>query len=452
MHTVLSDCSKTVHFVGIGGVSMSGLAEVLLTRGFSVTGSDMKESPALARLRALGVKTFVGHCAEQVGDSDLVIRTSAIPDSNPEIVEAKERNLPVLERAEAWGILMREYRNNVCFSGTHGKTTSTSMMTHIALAADLDPQVMVGANLPVIGGGLRIADSDLFIAEACEYCNSFHHFYPTIAVVLNVDEDHLDFFSGIEEIIASFQKFASLVPKDGAIVVNCDDENAMRSVSGIDREIITFGIDHPARVMAKNLEMSTRETAFDLYFDGEFQTEIRLAVLGKHNVYNALSACAAALKLGVLPEQIAAGLETFHGAGRRFEFKGEFQGAQVYDDYAHHPSEVRATLESVKTLGYERVICIFQPHTYTRTAALKEEFASALSLADVACFVPIYAAREKNTIGIESDAIAELIPNSLNFSGFEPALEWICGNARAGDLILTMGAGDIVLLGEELLK
>ncbi len=452
MNTVLSDCCQTVHFVGIGGVSMSGLAEVLLSRGFSVSGSDMKESDALARLKNLGIVTFVGHRAEQVGDADLVIRTSAIPDSNPEIVCAKEKGIPILERAEAWGILMKEYKHNVCFSGTHGKTTSTSMMTHIALEAECNPQVMVGANLPAIGGGLRIADSDLFIAEACEYCNSFHHFHPSIAVILNVDEDHLDFFSGIEEIIASFQTFAKLVPQDGAIVVNGDDANAMKAVAGIKREIITFGIDQPARVMAKNLTMSTRETVFDLYFDGEFQTKIRLAVLGKHNVYNALSACAAALKLGISPEDIAAGLSTFHGAGRRFELKGVYGGAEVYDDYAHHPSEVRATLESVKTLGYERVICIFQPHTYTRTAALKEEFAEALSLADVPCFVPIYAAREKNTIGIESDAIANLIPNSLNFSDFEEALAWIRANARAGDLILTMGAGDVVLLGEKLLK
>jgi len=452
LNTVLSDHRQTVHFVGVGGVSMSGLAEVLLRRGFVVSGSDIKESAALERLCTLGMKGFVGHVAEQLGNADLVIRTAAIPDSNPEIIAARERGIPVLERAEAWGILMREYRHNVCFSGTHGKTTSTSMMTHIALEANLDPQVMVGANLPAIGGGLRIAESDLFIAEACEYCNSFHHFYPTIAVILNVDEDHLDFFSGIEEIIGSFATFAKIVPQDGAIVVNGDDENAMKAVAGIDRSVITFGIDRPAKVMAKNLALGARETVFDLFVDGECKEKIRLAVLGKHNVYNALSACAAALTLGISPETIASGLSKFHGAGRRFEFKGTFHGAQVYDDYAHHPSEVRATLESAKTLGYDRVICIFQPHTYTRTAALKEEFAKALAIADVACLVPIYAAREKNTIGIGSDAISDLIPNALNFSDFEVALSWIREHARAGDLILTMGAGDVVLLGEKLIQ
>ena len=237
-------------------------------------------------------------------------------------------------------------------------------------------------------------------------------------------------------------------------MVNADDENALKSVEGIDREIITFGIVSPAKVQARNLEMTARGTSFDLYFDGEFQIKICLSVLGKHNVYNALSACAAALKLGVSPTCIAEGLSTFHGAGRRFEFKGEFNGAQIYDDYAHHPSEVRATLESAKTLGYERVICVFQPHTYTRTAALKEEFASALSLRmpHMAGVLPIYAAREKNTIGIESDAIADLMLNSHCFSGFEPALEWIRKEAKAGDLILTMGAGDIVLLGEKLIE
>ena len=452
LNTVLSNQHQTVHFVGVGGVSMSGLAEVLLRRGFSVSGSDMKESEALMRLRTLGMKAFVGHAADQVGDADLVIRTAAIPDSNPEIIRARECKIPVLERAEAWGILMREYRNNVCFSGTHGKTTSTSMMTHIALEANLDPQVMVGANLPAIGGGLRIAESDLFIAEACEYCNSFHHFYPTVAVILNVDEDHLDFFSGIEEIIESFATFAKIVPQDGVVVVNGDDENAMKAVSGIDREVMTFGIDRAAKVMAKNLVLGARETVFDLYLDGELKTTIHLAVLGKHNVYNALSACAAAFALGISPEAIATGLSKFHGAGRRFEFKGEFNGAQVYDDYAHHPSEVRATLESAKTLGYDRVICIFQPHTYTRTAALKEEFAEALSLADVSCLVPIYAAREKNTIGIGSDAISDLIPNAQNFKDFEEALSWMKEQAKSGDLILTMGAGDIVLLGEKLIE
>ncbi|MBE6915155.1 MAG: UDP-N-acetylmuramate--L-alanine ligase [Ruminococcaceae bacterium] len=431
---------------------MSGLAEVLSSRGFTVRGSDMNESETLARLRGLGIQTFVGHVYEQAKGADIVIRTSAIPDSNPEIVCARDHGIPVLERAEAWGILMEEYRDIVCFSGTHGKTTSTSMMTHIALKARLDPQVMVGANLSVIGGGMRIADSDLFIAEACEYCNSFHHFRPTVAVILNVDEDHLDFFSGIEDIIASFHKFASIVPKNGGcVVVNADDPNAMRAVCHLDREILTFGIENSADVRAENIVYTDSETVFDLVFRGEILTKITLSVLGKHNVYNALSACTAALKLGVSPEHIAAGLSEFTGAGRRFEPKGAYHGAKVYDDYAHHPSEVRATLGAVKALGYDRVICIFQPHTYTRTAALKEEFAAALSLADQVCMVPIYAAREKNTIGIASSAIADLIPNSLDFEDFDTCVAWLSEHAKTGDLVLTMGAGDVYKIGEMLL-
>lgn len=451
--TLLSDFRQVVHFVGIGGVSMSGLAEVLHSRGFTVRGSDMNESETLKRLREKGISTFVGHVYEQTIGADIVIRTSAIPDSNPEIVCARDHGIPVLERAEAWGILMEEYQDIVCFSGTHGKTTSTSMMTHIALKARLDPQVMVGANLSVIGGGMRIADSGLFIAEACEYCNSFHHFRPTVAVILNVDEDHLDFFSGIEDIIASFHKFASIVPQNGGcVVVNADDANAMRAVHDLDREIVTFGIQNSADVCAQNVVFTDTETTFDLVFRGEVATQIRLSVLGKHNVYNALSACAAALKLGIAPECIAEGLSEFTGAGRRFEPKGEYRGAKVYDDYAHHPSEVRATLGAVKTLGYDRVICIFQPHTYTRTAALKEDFAKALSLADQVCLVPIYAAREKNTIGISSSAIAELIPNALDFENFETCVSWLSEQVKAGDLVLTMGAGDVYKIGEMLLK
>lgn len=447
----LSDCRQVVHLVGVGGVSMSGLAEVLYRRGFVVRGSDMNDSPALQKLQKQGVKTFVGHRYEQVAGADLVIRTSAIPDSNPEIVYARDHQIPVLERAEAWGILMEEYEDIVCFSGTHGKTTSTSMMTHIALEARLNPQVMVGANLPIIGGGLRVAESGLFIAEACEYCNSFHHFRPTMAVILNVDEDHLDFFSGIDEIVASFRKFAEIVPqKNGCVIVNADDANAMRSVDDLEREIITFGIDQDADVRAKNIVYSEKETVFDLVFRDQEIVRIRLVVLGKHNVYNALSACAAALQLGISPKCIAAGLSKFCGAGRRFEPKGEYRGAKVYDDYAHHPSEVFATLSSVKELGYRRVICIFQPHTYTRTAALKESFAEALALADQVCMVPIYAAREQNTIGISSSAVAELIPGAKDFPDFAACVKWLEENAKEGDLVLTMGAGDVFKIGEML--
>lgn len=447
----LSDCQQVVHFVGIGGVSMSGLAEVLHRRGFVVRGSDMNDSPALQKLQKQGVKTFVGHRYEQVEGADLVIRTSAILDSNPEIIYANEHKIPVLERAEAWGILMEEYEDIVCFSGTHGKTTSTSMLTHIALEARLNPQVMVGANLPIIDGGLRVAESGLFIAEACEYCNSFHHFRPTMAVILNVDEDHLDFFSGIEEIIASFRKFAEIVPqKGGCVIANADDKNTLKVVEGIDREVVFFGIDQPADVRAVNLVCSDEETVFDLVYRDQEIVQIHLAVLGKHNVYNALSACAAALQLGVSPKCIAAGLSKFHGAGRRFEAKGEYHGAKIYDDYAHHPSEVTATLSAVKALGYRRVICIFQPHTYTRTAALKESFAKALSLADQVCMVPIYAAREQNTIGISSSAVAELIPGAKDFSDFESCVQWLEENAGEGDLVLTMGAGDVFRIGEML--
>lgn len=436
------DTSKIIHLIGIGGVSMSALAEVLNFRGFVVRGSDMNEGEHIERLRRLGIRVAIGHAAENVEGASIVIKTSAIHDDNPEIIRAHELGIPVIERAKAWGSLMLEYKNVLCIAGTHGKTTTTSMSTHIALEARLDPQVMVGANLPIIDGNLRVASSDLFVAEACEYCNSFLSFCPTIAVILNIEEDHLDFFSGIDEIIASFHKFAEKVPSYGAVIVNADDEHACRAVEGLDQRVVSFGIER-GDVMAKRICTSNGKTSFTLCRNGEELVEIRLLVTGRHNVYNALAAAAAALELNISPKCIAAGLSKFGGASRRFEYKGTCQGAEVYDDYAHHPSEVRATLAAARERNPGRIICAFQPHTYTRTRALCRDFAAALAGADVVYLADIYAAREKSIDGVTSELISSRLPGAHYVPKLSDIAQEIKKIARPGDMIFSMGAGDI---------
>lgn len=440
--SLFDDTSKVVHMVGIGGVSMSGLAEVLNFKGFVIQGSDNSEGEHIARLRKLGMKISIGHDGKNVDGADFLIRTSAISDENPEIIRARELGIPVIERAEAWGCLMQDYENVLCISGTHGKTTTTAMSTHIAIEARRDPQVMVGANVPIIGGNLRVASGDLFIAEACEYCNSFLSFSPTFAVILNVEEDHLDFFSGIDDIIASFRKFADKVPENGAVVYNADDENVCRVVDGLNKKCVGFGIKN-GDVKALRVQNSAEGLTFTLARDGEELVEIKLPVGGMHNVYNALAATTAALELGISPKCIASALSKFTGAARRFELKGSLNGASVYDDYAHHPSEVRATLSAARARGEKRIICAFQPHTYTRTKALSSEFAKALSLADVVYVAKIYAAREKPIDGVTSELITSKMENAKYIPEMRDIVTEIKKTACEGDIIFSMGAGDI---------
>ena len=447
---LLANSGNTIHFVGIGGVSMSALAEACLSRGLSVRGSDMNDGVYTERLRALGVDVRIGHSAENVCGADAVIRTSAIKDDNPEIVRARELGIPVLERAESWGILMDEFPEVVCVSGTHGKTSTTAMLTCIALAADRDPEVMIGADMREIGGVLRISNGDLFIAEACEYCNSFLNFKPTVAIVLNIEEDHLDFFSGIDDIVKSFAKFVSGTKPGGIVVSNADDENAMRAVKLSGKTCVTFGLSGDADVTARNIEFTDGFPSFTLVYKGEELIKMRLSVLGEHNIKNALAASAAALEMGIAPGIIAKALAAFTGVDRRMEYKGGYNGARIYDDYAHHPSEVETTLRAVRRAHDGRIICIFQPHTYTRTAALKDGFAKALSLADKVILSDIYAAREKNTIGITSAAIGDLMQNAECISGFGNIADALEKTVQGGDLILTMGAGDIYKVGEML--
>ena len=441
---------RRAHLVGVGGVSMSPLAEVLHGAGMTITGSDMQESRTVARLRSVGVHVVIGHLPESVQGADCVIRTAAVHDDNPEIAAARAAGIPVFERAQAWGALMRHYRNALCVSGTHGKTTTSSMCTHIFMAAQADPTVMIGGTLPMLGVGHRVGQGDTIIMESCEYCDSFLSFFPTVAVILNVEADHLDYFADLNAVKRSFRSFAELVPADGCVVANAEDKNTMDTLSGLDRPLLTFGIEQ-GDVKADALSWHNGMGEFDIIVNGSHYAHVALQVPGIHNVKNALAAAAAAYILHIPGQAVAKGLAEFIGAGRRFEHKGEFHGAQIYDDYAHHPSELEALLTTAKTLGYERIICAFQPHTYTRTKELFDDFVQVLKHADIAILAEIYAAREKNTIGISSRDLADLIPGARFFATLDEVTDCLAQLARPGDLILTVGAGSIYTAGEALL-
>ena len=440
---------RRAHLVGIGGVSMSPLAEVLHGAGMVITGSDMRESPAVEHLRSLGIPVSIGHRAENLGEAELVIRTAAVHDSNPEISAAHAQGVPVFERAQAWGAIMRGYQHALCISGTHGKTTTTSMCTHIIMAAGLDPTVMIGGTLPLLGAGHRVGKGDTIILESCEYCNSFLSFFPTIAVILNIEADHLDFFKDLEDVEHSFRRFADLVPEGGRIIANRDDANTMATLAGETRPVTTFGLEE-GDVHAAGLTWEKGLPTFDVVCRGEVYAHVSLKVPGLHNVKNALAAAASAMALGVPGEAVERGLAQFRGAGRRFEHKGSFHGAEVYDDYAHHPGELEALLDTARSLGYERVVCAFQPHTYTRTAALFDDFVEVLKKPDVTLLAEIFAAREDNESGISSRDLAERIPGARYFATLPEVTAALRELARPGDLILTVGAGDVYTVGEAL--
>ena len=443
---------KRAHLIGIGGVSMSPLAEVLHRAGIAVHGSDMRESEAVEHLRSLGIEVCIGHYGKNIDGCDYIIRTAAVHDSNPEIVAAHEQGIPVFERAQAWGAIMQHYQNAVCIAGTHGKTTTTSMMTHITMAAALDPTIMVGGTLPLLGSGYRVGHGSTIVLESCEYCNSFLSFFPTVAVILNVEADHLDFFKDLADVEHSFRRFAELVPDRGSVIVNADDAGAMTSVAGIAHPVVTFSLNSDkADFRAGDLQYRNGRPEFDILRRGEQYCHVALRVPGTHNVLNALAAAAAADALGIDGEAVSRGLGSFTGAGRRFEHKGNYNGAEVYDDYAHHPGELHALLTTAKTLGYRRILCAFQPHTYSRTKALFREFVEELKIPDVTILMEIFAARETDTLGISSKDLADAIPGAVYCRTLDEVTDTLRGIAREGDLILTVGAGDIYLAGEKLL-
>lgn len=437
---------KRVHLIGIGGVSMRPLGLVLQGMGVQVSGSDMNASVSTDELIAHGIHVEIGHRAENVDGADCIIRTAAVHNDNPEIAAARALGIPVFERAQAWGVIMREYKNAVCVSGTHGKTTTTSMLAHIFMAAELDPTVMIGGYLPLLHAGHRVGQGDTILLESCEYCDSFLNFFPTLAVVLNVEADHLDYFEDLDAVKRSFRSFAEL--STGGVLANGDDLNTMQTLQGMD--IVTFGFGRENRIHAADVSMDWR--CFDVICDGEKYCHFELPVYGHHNAVNALAAAGVAWMMGIPASAVEKGLASFHGAGRRLEYKGSWGGADVYDDYAHHPGELAATIDTVQTMGYKRVIFAFQPHTYTRTKALLEDFAQQLKRPDVLILSEIYAARERNTSGISSQDLLDRVGKGYYCPTLPEVTAKLRELAKPGDVILTVGAGDIYRAGEALLK
>ena len=441
------------HLIGIGGVSMSSLADVLWGMGIAISGSDMNRNKNVMGLTEKGIPVSIGHKAENITkEIEFVVRTAAVHDDNPEIIRAHALGIPVFERTQAWGAISKDYSNALCISGTHGKTTTTSMCTHIMMAADKDPTVMIGGTLPLLNAGHRVGHGNTIIMEACEYYNSFLSLHPTVAVILNVEADHLDFFKDLQDVQRSFREFALRTPEDGYVVANLDDASTMATIRDIPRKIMTFGLSKEADVYAENIEFLGANSHFDIMFKGKLFTDVTLHVPGLHNVKNALAATAAAICLGVRPNAVKYGLAGFNGAGRRFEFKGKYNGADVYDDYAHHPGELKALLDTVEGLNYKRCILVFQPHTYTRTAALFEDFVTQLKRPDVLLLAEIFAAREKNTIGISSAALAERVEGAEFYPTFPELEEELKRKAQPGDIILTVGAGDVYKIGENIVE
>lgn len=456
MYQVNFDNPVHVHFMGIGGISMSGLAEILLSQGFTVSGSDMKESPLTLHLINLGAKVKYGQVAANITDDiDLMVYTAAISADNPEFVECKNRNIPMLTRAELLGQLMKNYKMPIAISGTHGKTTTTSMVSEILLSADKDPTLSIGGILKTIEGNLRIGKSEYFVTEACEYTNSYLSFFPKVSIILNVEEDHLDFFKDINDIRDSFHRFAMLLPEDGYLIINGDIEAIETITDGVRAKIIKFGKSSNYDYYPEAISFNDRGSAKYTLKSNTGDADVALSVVGEHNVYNSLAAIALSDVLGIDRTTSIKAVGGFTGTDRRFEVKGTLGGITIIDDYAHHPTEIKATLTAAKNYPHDKLWVVFQPHTYTRTKAFLQYFADALSLADAVVLTDIYAAREKNTIGISSkDLLAKLEEKekeSYYFSSFDEIENFILENCSNNDVLITMGAGDVVKIGEHLL-
>ena len=454
------DFSKPIHihFIGIGGISMSGLAKILLQNGFTISGSDARESALTQQLEASGAQIFYGQKASNIIDGiDCVVYTAAINRDNAELIEAVARKIPMLTRAELLGQLMKNYDTPIAVSGTHGKTTTTSMISHILLEGNLDPTISVGGILQAIGGNIRVGNSGTFITEACEYTNSFLNFFPKIGVILNIEEDHLDFFKDLEDIRHSFHQFTALLPSDGTLVINGDITDYPEIYRGLDCNVTTYGSSPDYDYSAANvLHDEKGRVSFDLVKYGETAARIQLSVTGDHNVSNALASIATAELLHIPMESIQKGLLSFIGTDRRFEYKGTLDGVTIIDDYAHHPTEIQATLKAAKYYPHKELWCIFQPHTYTRTKAFFHEFAEALSHTDHLVLADIYAARETDTLGISSKDLAEEVrklgTDTYYFPSFAEIEDFVKSRCVSGDLLITMGAGNVVDIGEDLLK
>lgn len=452
------DNIKNIHFVGIGGISMSGLAEIMLTTGYHVTGSDVSSSKLVERLSVKGVKVSIPHDACNVEGSELVVYTAAVKKDNPELVRAGELAIPVMDRAEFLGTLMKKHKYGIAISGCHGKTTTTSMVSLIFKNADLDPTILLGGELEAINGNVLVGQSDYFITEACEYYESFLKFHPYVGAILNVEEDHLDYFRDIDHIMSAFYQFTKLIPQDGTLVVCADNENAMKVAATANCNILSFGIEQQADLKVENIIFNQLgHPSFEVFYKGSLLGHFSLNIPGKHNILNSLAAIAISLNAGIAIDVIRESLLQFRGTYRRFDIKGTHNGITVIDDYAHHPTEIKATLDAAAQFPHKKVWCVFQPHTYSRTKTLFKDFSMAFYKADSVIIHDIYsAAREKDNGDIHStDLVNEINKNSANaayMKDFEAIADHIAKQAQPGDIVFTMGAGDVFKLGEMILN
>lgn len=456
MYQINFDKPIHVHFIGIGGISMSGLAEILIDAGFTVTGSDARKSPLTQNLAEKGAKIHYPQMASNITDDiDLVVYTAAIAEDNPEFVAAREKKCSMMTRAQLLGQIMKNYKTPIAISGTHGKTTTTSMISEVLLAADADPTLSIGGILKSIGGNIRVGKSEYFVTEACEYTNSFLSFFPRIGIILNIEEDHMDFFKDINDIRNSFRKFAQLIPSDGFLIINDNISNLAELTEGLNCKVITFGSADADYGYTDASYDALGRASYTLLKNGTDCGRVTLGVVGEHNILNSLSVIALTQLLGIESKIVLDALSSFSGTDRRFELKGKVCGVTILDDYAHHPTEIKATLKAAVNYPHKTLWCVFQPHTYTRTKAFLHEFAEALSLADKVVLTDIYAAREKNTIGISSkDLLAELEKlgvESYYFPSFDEIENFLLKNCIDGDLLITMGAGDVIKIGENLI-
>ncbi|WP_027625393.1 UDP-N-acetylmuramate--L-alanine ligase [Clostridium lundense] len=452
----IKNANSKIHFIGIGGISMSGLAEILLERGYKVSGSDMNESPITNKLSKMGAEIYIGHKSENIKDVDLIVYTAAISKDNPELIKALEANIPIMDRADFLGQLMKGHKFNIAISGTHGKTTTTSMVSHITIKANLDPTILVGGELDIINGNVRTGKSEYFITEACEYKASFLKFFPYIGVILNIDADHLDYYKDIDDIQNTFIKFAKIIPKDGYLIAYSEDDKMDKVLSEANCNIITYGINH-GDIRAENITFDDKGcSSFDVIKNTKKLFSIKLNVPGNHNILNALASISIALTLNIKEEFIVDGLESFYGTHRRFELKGIKDGVTVVDDYAHHPTEIKATLSASQNYPHNRIFCVFQPHTYTRTYTLFKEFTECFSGVDKLILADIYAAREKDTGLVSSDTLGDNLREKnldcINLHSFDDIVKYLKDTLKSGDLLLTVGAGDIYKVGEMFIK
>lgn len=444
---------KRVHFIGIGGISMSAIALILQKNGFYVQGSDFSENENVKMLKSKGIKVFIGHSKDNItSDIDIVVYSKAIKDDNEEMVEAKNKNIVIMSRSKILGMIMHNYSKKICVAGTHGKTTTTALISKVLLDIGLDPTVNVGGIVDEIGGNSHIGENNnVFVAEACEYTNSFLDFVADIEVITNIEEDHLDFFKDLDDIRNSFKKFIELLPDNGLLVINDKIDDIPYLTSCTKAKVMTYGDDDSANYYYKNVSYDKDYyQSFDVYKGKEFVGRMRQKLIGRHNALNFLAAYAVLENQGISFDVVRKSLENFKGARRRLEVKGQKDGVTYIDDYAHHPTEIKASVDALKELNYKNLYIIFQPHTFSRTKALLNEFAKALSLVDNVILAKIYAAREKDTGEIGSADIKNVIMNIKNknnfceyFETFEEIRKCIASRVTSGDIVVTMGAGDV---------